>query len=339
MQEIVVIRFGALGDLCLAGWSLARLAAAPGREQRRVTLVTKARFADLAARLRGVDRVLPLPEPGRLPDLVHLAAAVRRLRPDVVVDVHGVLRARLLATLLGRRPAARIRKDTAARLWLLRGGAAAPALGRHMRDRLDEVFDRAGLPAGEPAPPLAHLAPAGPRPPVLGLAPGAQWDPKRWPQEHWAQLVREARAEVPGLALRVVLGPREGGWFDGGPLDRALADLGGPVEILRERPLGEVARALAACRALVCNDSGLLHLAEAVGTPVVALFGPTVRAFGYAPSLPRSALLEVDDLACRPCSRNGRRPCHRGDLACLVRLEPASIWRVAAAHGPWTATT
>jgi ADP-heptose:LPS heptosyltransferase len=72
-----------------------------------------------------------------------------------------------------------------------------------------------------------------------------------------------------------------------------------------------------------------------VGTPVVAMFGPTVRAFGYAPSLPRSVLLEIDDLPCRPCSRNGKRPCHRGDLACLVRLEPDLVWQHAAAAGAW----
>jgi heptosyltransferase-2 len=351
-QQIVVIRFGALGDLCLAGWSLARLAAAPGRDRRRVTLVTKARFADLAGRFTGVDAVLPLAEPGRTADLVRLAAGIRALAPDVVVDAHGVLRSRLLDVLLGRRPHARLRKDTAARLRLLRGRPATAALDRHLRARLDDTFDRAGLlapDAGTPvAAPLAHLA-AGfagthlaeragthPRPPVLGLAPGAQWDPKRWPQEHWVALLELARQAQPDLAIRVFLGPREASWFDGSPLDRALGALGPGVEIIRDRPLTEVARQLAGCRVLVCNDSGLLHLAEAVGTPVVALFGPTVRAFGYAPSLGGSTLLETLGLECRPCSRNGKRPCHRGDLACLVRIEPQTVWRAAAAHGPWT---
>jgi hypothetical protein len=55
-----------------------------------------------------------------------------------------------------------------------------------------------------------------------------------------------------------------------------------------------------------------------------------VRAFGYTPRLPASRLLETTDLDCRPCSRNGRRPCHRGDLACLVRITPDRAW--AALH-------
>jgi heptosyltransferase-2 len=84
---------------------------------------------------------------------------------------------------------------------------------------------------------------------------------------------------------------------------------------------------------VVTNDSGLLHLSEAVGTPVVALFGPTVREFGYFPRLGASAALEVP-LECRPCSRNGKRPCHRGDLACLERIEVGAVLeRVARREG------
>jgi ADP-heptose:LPS heptosyltransferase len=82
-----------------------------------------------------------------------------------------------------------------------------------------------------------------------------------------------------------------------------------------------------------------MHLAEATGTPVVALFGPTVRAFGYYPQLPPSIALEVDDLDCRPCSRNGKRPCWRGDLACLTRLEPAVVLEAVLGRGRWPAAS
>ncbi|HOX25053.1 MAG TPA: glycosyltransferase family 9 protein [Candidatus Krumholzibacteria bacterium] len=333
MREILVIRFGALGDLCLLGWTLSRLAAAPGGATARVTLATKARFAGLAARLAGVDTVFPLAEPGGLRQLAGLAARVRAARFDLVIDAHAVLRSRLLAGLCRRRPDAVLRKDTAARLRLLRAGEVAPALERHMRDRLDATIAAAGLPAGDATPPLAALAAPGPRPLVLGLAPGAQWDPKRWPTAHWVALVRRFRRET-AAAVRVFLGPREETWFDASDLAEALTDAG-HVEIVRGRPLVEVANLLAACRVLVCNDSGLMHLAEAAGTPVVAFFGPTVRAFGYTPQLPDSVILETADLDCRPCSRNGKRPCHRGDLACLERIAPERAWAAIAAHGPW----
>ncbi len=323
MQDILVIRFGALGDLCLLGWTLSGLAAAPDRTERRVTLVTKARFADLAGRFEGVDRVVSLAEPGRLADLVRMVRELRPVAWNPVLDAHGVIRSRLVTSMLGGRPRARLRKDTAARLKLLRGGGATPGLQRHMRDRLDAVIARAGSRLGEATPPLAGLAGQIERT-AIGLAPGAQWDTKRWPDRHWAELVRRIRAES-DTTIRVFLGPREEAWWDGSPLADALA--GDPhTELVRGRSLVDVASLLAGCRRLVCNDSGLMHLAEAVGTPVAAFFGPTVRAFGYAPQLPPSVLLEEPELECRPCSRNGKRPCHRGDLACLERIAPMRAW-------------
>ena len=69
--------------------------------------------------------------------------------------------------------------------------------------------------------------------------------------------------------IRVFLGPRERAWFAGSELARALADCA-DVEIIEGRSLVEVASDLAGCHRLVCNDSGLMHVAEAVGTPVLS---------------------------------------------------------------------
>ena len=320
VQNILVIRFGSLGDLCLLGWSLAGLAAAPGRDQRQVTLVTKAAFAPLMSSMEGVDRVVALEEPG-LRGLFHLASHLRAGPWQTILDAHGILRGHALLTLLGRRPERRIRKDTTERLALLRSGKSSARLERTMRQRCDELVT--GLVPGSPgptAPPLAKLAPSGPgNAPLLGLAPGAQWDTKRWPADHFTRLLQIFR-EHRATPVRIFLGPREETWFAGSPLAAAAATLG-DVTVIRNRTLPEIAVLLAECTALVTNDSGLLHLAEATGTPVLAFFGPTVRQFGYFPCLPSSEVLEVD-LNCRPCSRNGKRPCHRGDLACLQEIAP-----------------
>ena len=87
---------------------------------------------------------------------------------------------------------------------------------------------------------------------------------------------------------------------------------------------------LAECRLLVTNDSAPLHMAEAVGTPVVALFGPTVRELGYHPQLHSSLMLGLD-LMCRPCSRNGARPCHLDTKECLVGLKPSRVLEAVGA--------
>jgi heptosyltransferase-2 len=102
------------------------------------------------------------------------------------------------------------------------------------------------------------------------LAPGAAFGPtKRWPPERYGQLAR--RLEERGLACGIVIGPGEG------DLGGQVADAaGGPLPVLGEDlDPGELAALLARARVVVANDSGPMHLAAAVGTPVVAFFGPT----------------------------------------------------------------
>jgi heptosyltransferase-2 len=71
---------------------------------------------------------------------------------------------------------------------------------------------------------------------------------------------------------------------------------------------------------LVTNDSAPLHFAQAVGTPTVALFGPTVPAFGFGPRGPRDRALGVLGLPCRPCSRHGPPACPLGHHRCMTEL-------------------
>jgi heptosyltransferase-2 len=329
MREILVIRFGALGDLCVLGWALARLRAESAPDSSRVTLVTKAAFAPLMGRMQGIDEVMAL-EDSSLTAVADLAARLRRRRWDTVIDAHNTLRSHLLTGLMGRRPAARLAKDTAARLAFMALGRPHAHLSLHMRDRFDDLF-AALRDIGQSAascPPLAHLRPGAAPVPILGLAPGAQWDTKRWPEENFAALLALYRCQSNG-PVRVYLGPRERAWYAGSALARAMADTEG-ADVFEAADLTEVAVSLAGLSLLVTNDSGLLHLAEAVNTPVLALFGPTVQEFGYFPLLAASGVLE-QELSCRPCSRNGKRPCHRGDLACLRRITPPDV---LAALGP-----
>lgn len=331
MGGTLVIRFGALGDLCVTGWFLAGLAERD--VPRPLTLVTKAAHAPLGAAIPGVDAVLSLDDGGP-DDLLDLARRVRRAAPELWLDAHGVLRSRLLGLLCARRARARLRKDTLDRLRLIRAGGAR-AQGPSLLDRLDALAGDAGI-AGAPGrsrlvpsprPPLAHLRPAAAGADRVAVAPGARWPTKRWPDAHVADLLRRLLSR-PDRSVSLLLGREDADW----PRRAGIAPLVDDprLRVLTGAPLLDVAAELGRCAAAVTNDSGLLHLAEAVGTPVAALFGPTVRAFGYAPLLPDSRLLEID-LDCRPCSRTGSRPCHRGDHACLVSLAPDTV--VAAVDG------
>ena len=151
------------------------------------------------------------------------------------------------------------------------------------------------------------------------LAPGSVWATKRWPS---FDALAANIAEDPHLRdHRVVV--------LGGPGDAPLATA--IVDIMRERgttpaidatgrlSLLASAALLARARVLVTNDSAPLHLASAMDTPTVALFGPTIPAFGFGPLATRQATLEVGGLAVPavPCARSATVPA--GALALHAR--------------------
>ena len=79
------------------------------------------------------------------------------------------------------------------------------------------------------------------------------------------------------------------------------------------------------CRVLVSNDSAPMHLASAMGTPTVAIFGPTVPDFGFGPLAPGSMVVGHDALPCRPCDRHGPQRCPLGHHRCMRDLPPELV--------------
>jgi ADP-heptose:LPS heptosyltransferase len=75
-------------------------------------------------------------------------------------------------------------------------------------------------------------------------------------------------------------------------------------------PLEQVAGVLGGAIAYLGNDTGLAHLAEAVGVPALVIYGPTSPRMGFGPWRPESAAIELETLGCRPCGKDGRR-CYR----------------------------
>ena len=162
----------------------------------------------------------------------------------------------------------------------------------------------------------------------VALAPGSIWGTKRWPG--YAELASALDAPV------VVLGGRD----DAVLADQVVAAASGRA-YSAAGTLGLRASAALIARAgvLVTNDSAPLHLATAVGTPVVAIFGPTVSAFGFGPRGQRDAIVEHPSLACRPCSAHGPQVCPLGHHRCMRELSVASVLAAVAttlgveAHG------
>jgi lipopolysaccharide heptosyltransferase II len=154
--------------------------------------------------------------------------------------------------------------------------------------------------------------------PLVALAPASIWGTKRWP--YYSELARElapsARVIVLGSADDVPLAAEvcAAVGTDGGAINAAgTLTLLGSAELIRR------------CSVLVTNDSAPQHLASAVDTPTVAIFGPTVPAFGFGPLARRSSTIGLDALACRPCDRHGPRRCPLGHWRCMREITPRDV--------------
>jgi heptosyltransferase-2 len=181
--------------------------------------------------------------------------------------------------------------------------------------KLPRMIDRCGmlvLPPGAPQPadwplpelrvPAAEVAEWRARRglteerPVVAFAPGAVGPSKRWPASSYGEVARRLTNE--GCAVWVLGSPAEA------PLAAEVVAAAGPnAHDLTSNDLRNAILALKAARAAVSNDSGLVHVAAAMGTPTVGIFGPT-SAWHWAPLNPLAAVIETrTDVPCRPCHK------------------------------------
>lgn len=152
-------------------------------------------------------------------------------------------------------------------------------------------------------------------PPLVALAPASVWATKRWP--FYAELARSLapRARV------VVIGSR-----DDVPLsDDVCTSVPGAINAAGMLSLLGSAELIRRCNLVVSNDSAPLHMASAVDTPTIAIFGPTVPAFGFGPLAKDSATIGLDALPCRPCDRHGPRTCPLGHWKCMREISPSDV--------------
>lgn len=148
---------------------------------------------------------------------------------------------------------------------------------------------------------------------VIAMMPGAEFGPSKcWPVEYFAELAAElVRRDYDVWVLGAASDAKAGAEIG---RSRGVSNLCGKTE------LADVVDLLAACEQAVSNDSGLMHIAAAVGTRVVGIYGSTSP--GFTPPLTENKVLHDLQLECSPCFQ---RDCPLGHLRCLREIKPAAV--------------
>lgn len=335
MKSVLLIRLSSLGDVVLT----TPVAANMNRAGARVAVLTRRAFAPVFDGNPTVDEVLIFEDRG----LWGWLREIRARRFDVVLDLHGTPRSRLWSAFSGAPRRVRYDKRAAARRRLVWTKRASPGLAGNVVDRYLETLAPLGVPAGERTPRLYVSRDDGPSAamaerlgsgPLLVVAPGAQHATKRWPAERFAAVAERWRARHSGTRVVLLGSPADA---PAGAAVRAALP-GDVVDLIGKTSLRDMVRILNRAALVLSNDSGAMHVAAALGRPTVAVFGPTVRAFGFFPTGARAVAVEGGPLPCRPCALHGRSRCPEGHFRCMADVTVDRVAEVAAAIAAGTST-
>jgi histidinol-phosphate phosphatase family protein len=320
MDTIVVIRLGRLGDVTLTSPTIKNLRFLyPGS---RILFVTREQYTSLAYNIPGVTDVLIFPDKGSYFDLVKLSSEIDEYEPNLVVDLHKNFRSFHLAK-MSKAPYKVVykkrRKQRQAAVNEKKFVSPVP----HTTDLYNRVIDqlKGQKLARRPDLLLSDKIMTNPNAKRAGVAmvPGASSPVKAWPIENFAELAERIIYDFKRNIILFV-GPDDGemqNYFNHLPEES--------ITVHVDYPLGEIGEALSKCQLTITNDSGLMHVSSAVGTPTAAIFGPTHEQLGFYP-LGLHDLVLAGAETCRPCSLHGDELCHREEQYCFTQLTVASIY-------------
>jgi heptosyltransferase-2 len=328
---ILVVRFGSIGDILLATPLLRVIR--KRYPHARLNVLTQRRYVPLLADNPNLDEVI-----GVAPNdpLIAVARRLRHARYTFVLDLEATLRSRLLRLIVPGHwrtaPQYRLQRELLVRTKTNRYPEDTPVAERFFDAARDLELEPDGGPpelfiSGESeqqAVAWLERAQLGGGRPLVAFAPGSSKPTKRWPLDYWVSLVRRV---VNTGADAVMVGGAPDGALATEIAARSSKRAVSAAGVLGLQPTAAVLRRAAA---LVTGHTAAMHIATAVGTPLVALAGPTVREFGYYPyNAPRAVVLERD-LPCRPCARDGGPECPLQHHFCMRELPPDAVFAALA---------
>ncbi|HTM24649.1 MAG TPA: glycosyltransferase family 9 protein [Vicinamibacterales bacterium] len=319
-MNLLIVRLGALGDVVHAIPAAAAIRA--GLPDARIDWLVDARYRAIVDLVPVVDHVIPLERPA-LRGWTHAIGALRQTAYDVAIDLQGLLKSAVLARASGATRVVgfsiwHLREKTARPFYSAAGGSE----GGHVIEKNLRLLQTLGIDDREIRFPISGAASAAlerfrervpaERPFAL-INPGAAWPNKRWPAERFGELAAFLH-DACGMTPVVIWGPGE---------EALVASvIGASTGTAIAAPPTGITDLVAFARAaalMVSGDTGPLHIATAVGTPTVSLFGPTDPL--------RNGPVRADDVVVsryESCGCQYDRECHEAAW-CLADVTVAEV--------------
>lgn len=329
-MKILIFRLSAIGDIILTSGLVRCLKQqVPGCQ---IDFVVKKQFSSLVSDNPHISHVYEVDSALGFGGLKQLATQLKANEYDVFFDIHKNFRSRFVRNASSPEKVLKYDKHVLKRFMLTRFNIdlykpaipvyqrfiqTAASLGVKDDGRKTEFFINPDVQKRISAKLVAaELLPLN----YICLCPGASFWNKQWPIEYFIALAQKINSTT---SYSIVL--------IGGAKEKELsaqikAAVTAAIDMTGALNLQESAAVLSSALCTVANDTGMLHLSEALGRPVVGIYGPTARQLGYFPLLPTSIVAENNKLTCRPCTKMGMNTCPKKHFKCMMDLSPQSVF-------------
>ena len=325
--RILILRLSSIGDIILSSFFIRQLANA--FPDSLIDFVIKKQFKDLVQYNPYINEIYCLDTENGLSQLVKLRKSLNNNSYDFVFDLHNNLRTRFLLCGLSGSNKWRIKKDKFKRALLVwmkwnryDGIKSIPIRYLEVGAQADIEDDQKGLNLYWDKQIEENVREGYPKlftEKYFIFAPGAGFYSKKWPIEYFMELVeiitKNSDEKIVILGGQVDID-------DGNELqmNERVVNLTGKLSLL------ESAIMIKNAKALISNDSGLMHMATAVKTPVLVIFGSTVEELGFFHFRSKHCIIQNEGLKCRPCSHIGKDYCPKGHFRCMVEIDPNLVY-------------
>ena len=315
MSDFLIIRFSSLGDIVMTTAVIEKLSKEFPDEH--IHFLTKSDYEGVFHEDKRITKVIGIKGEESPQQIVRLTGDYF----DAVIDLHGNLRSRAVSTLIRSPKKTRLNKHPVARRLMVW------SKNRFQRDfdvlesylHTLDVFGLGGIefPKITPGDTIIRTAAAlidaynpGSDISAVGIAPGAKHPSKRWNEDSFAQLADKISQQGD---LPVFIGDNN----DAKVVRRIQKAMSGEsLSLAGKIDITVTIGLIALLKGLVSNDSGPMHIAGALGTPFVAVFGPTHPNLGFVPGYPDGIVMHTG-VPCSPCSIHGEKPCWMENRCCM----------------------
>ncbi|MFC1855675.1 glycosyltransferase family 9 protein [Thermodesulfobacteriota bacterium] len=331
-KKILVIRFSSIGDIILTTPVVRALK--EKFKDASVDILLKKEFSDIYADSPYVDNVIRFDSKkhNSITKLLSFSKKLKKNDYDLVIDLHRNLRSFIIRRNLNANKVLCYNKDILKRRLLVAFKIRFDNMP-HVVDRYLEPLKEIGIENADRTPTISlsekdvefsdrFFEENGVQPDTktIALFPGAKNRAKMYPIEKFANLIGMITSRLKANVIII------GGNSD----EKIISDLTGRISDMNlvstflSNSLKQSGSIVKKCDAVITNDSGPMHLSVAVGTRVIALFGPTDERFGFYP-LGKDDVVLTKGYKCSPCSLHGKKDCIKYDYKCLNDISEEEI--------------